>query len=34
MKGSFKGSDEAMYAIATAKAKKVAETIAKKLKND
>ena len=34
MKGSFKGSDEAMYAIATAKAKKVAEALTKKLKND
>jgi hypothetical protein len=30
MKDSFKGDKEAMYAIATDKAKKVAETIAKK----
>lgn len=34
MKKSFKGDESAMYAIATAKAKKVAETIVKKLKND
>jgi hypothetical protein len=34
MKKSFKGDESAMYAIATAKAKKVAETLAKKLKND
>lgn len=34
MKGSFKGDESAMYAIATAKAKKVAETLIKKLKND
>ena len=34
MKGSFKGDKSAMYAIATAKAKKVAENIAKQLKND
>lgn len=34
MKKSFKGDESAMYAIATAKAKKVAETISKKLKND
>jgi hypothetical protein len=33
MKDSFKGDKEAMYAIATDKAKKVAETIAKKLKS-
>ena len=32
MKDSFKGDKEAMYAIATDKAKKVAETIAKKIK--
>ena len=32
MKKNFKGSEEAMYAIATSKAKKVAETIVKKLK--
>jgi len=32
MKKSFKGDESAMYAIATAKAKKVAETITKKLK--
>jgi hypothetical protein len=34
MKKSFKGDESAMYAIATSKAKKVAETLAKKLKND
>ena len=34
MKGSFKGDESAMYAIATAKAKKVAETLIKNLKND
>jgi hypothetical protein len=34
MKDSFKGDKEAMYAIATDKAKKVAETIAKKLKEN
>ena len=34
MKKDFKGSKEAMYAIATDKAKKVAENIAKQLKND
>ena len=34
MKKSFKGDESAMYAIATAKAKKVAETLAKKIKND
>jgi hypothetical protein len=34
MKGSFKGDKEAMYAIATDKAKKVAETIIKKLKEN
>jgi hypothetical protein len=33
MKKSFKGDKEDMYAIATAKAKKVAEELAKKLKN-
>jgi hypothetical protein len=34
MKKSFKGDESAMYAIATSKAKKVAETLAKKIKND
>ena len=34
MKKSFKGDESNMYAIATAKAKKVAETLIKKLKND
>lgn len=33
MKKSFKGDEADMYAIATAKAKKVAEELAKKLKN-
>ena len=33
MKKSFKGDKEDMYAIATSKAKKVAEELAKKLKN-
>jgi hypothetical protein len=32
MKGSFKGSEAAMYAIATDKAKKLAEIVIKKLK--
>jgi len=34
MKGNFKGDKDAMYAIATSKAKKVAENLTKQIKND
>jgi hypothetical protein len=34
MKGNFKGDKAAMYAIATSKAKKVAENLTKQIKND